>query len=51
LNGQSDNSANHYITLIIEDLAGEPLIFSAFQRARLNGLSASGELKPQVVAR
>lgn len=50
LNGQSDNSTNHYITLIIEDLAGEPLgYFQHFSALGLTGLSGLWyELKPGV---
>jgi hypothetical protein len=50
LNGQSENSANYYSTLIIEDLTGEPVgYFQHFSALGLTGLSGLWyELRPGV---
>ena len=50
LDGQSENSANHYITLIIEDLAGQPVgYFQHYSALGSTGLTAIWyELKPGV---
>jgi hypothetical protein len=50
LDGQSENSVNHFITLIIEDLTGRSLgYFQHFSALGLTGLSALWyELKPGI---
>lgn len=50
LDGQSENSANHYITLIIEELTGERVgYFQHYSALGMTGLTAiSYELKPGV---